>query len=275
MQYPNIYIDGITSAADGTLWTPALLIEAIKGGTNQYVTCTQHALTTDQMTIAASRITKPDAIRVANGNVFQVGNASRCMKLNHATTAFYGLEIQPLAAKKSMTVAGFFETSIPDEGASSQLWDLWKWEDNVNGDNVVMQLDSGRGGTGDLDLNIETTIGGSPNHSAYVSIASNTQYWCCLNCNFATGIARLNIYNGTTFALIAALVQTQAGPAQSVGDIALLTIGQDEEGIGAYNSYYEHMMVFNSGVFPVVPVGFGVKLNQSIRPRPFAPGHGR
>lgn len=274
MLYVDLFTNLDTADADGTPLSAAIIAAGTQGGASRYNSITEHGIASNCYTIGTSQVAQPALIKVFNDNTFAVGSRTRAFKMDHSTVAFFAVEYNLLSITKVATVAGWFKTSIPDEGVGSQLWDFWKFKDEINGDNVVMQLNSGQGGVG-YGMNLETTIAGVPSHSAYINFTPGQPYWCCLQANYGSAVARFAMFDAN-WNVVTNLTMSQSGPTQSAGNVGILYLGQDEEGLGAYTTYFEDMVISYKGDFPIGPTGSAVKLqNSGKRPRPFAPGNAR
>lgn len=264
------YLDMNDASADGTPLTTTILANGTIGAG---LTWSVSPIPPPPFQLGTHRIAILDEIKVGS-TVYPIGHASKAVKYDHATAgAIYGQAVIP-TGKLAITMAGHITFGPPDAGVGGQLFDYCNFYEANTGDSVTLQLLNGNspGGKG-YALNIETNWDGevthayATSHSPYITIVPGVTYWCCMQGNWLSGIARLNVYSADGGTLIGAVQKTQSsltagsntGTAPFTGVAGAFVDrfkwGNNEVGVAAGTfSYWENFVLdYNSAKFPIVP----------------------
>jgi hypothetical protein len=182
--------------------------------------------------------------------VYATNHPSKSMALDHAYN--YRTEhITIPTGHHAVSIAGFVTFGPQNAGSASELFDYWEIQARVSGDFAILQLDNGRGGHG-YAVAIETNPNGVTTHSPYISIAPGATYWCVLNSDFTSGVARLALYDSASWSVVGSVTSVQSAGNQNVGWI---NIGNNESGQApGMTSYFENILIdYTSARFPLGP----------------------
>lgn len=238
----------------GQVITPTILANGTRGVNGGY---SLSATPLTGVEVAASIITRTSLIDIL-GEVFP---AADDLSIRFANTGRLVFFVGIPGAAKSVTFGCWIEFGVPYQGAGSGIWDLISMNASITGPNAIAQLNSGNGGTGVYDLNIESNLtaaaGGGTTHSpSTIVINPGSRYWVSLNTDYVTRIATLKVF--TTSGTLRGAVTTNLDPA-AVGDawdtINSVRIGQNEFAVapGTFNKFQSICMRYGaSGSVPVV-----------------------
>jgi hypothetical protein len=217
----------------------------------------------------------PDSVFVRTNNQLFNPSQFRSNKLDGGTSfTSYQPDISAFNAK-DICVFGLIKFEPIDRGAGGQLWDIWRFSSQVNGDFAVMQLQDGVNDTARYALNIESSKPATPTHTLELDITGGGTYWCAMLASGSLGKIYLAAWDATTLVQVGStLVGACWTGADSWGDFRC---GNDESATqSGKNLYFKGVSLDWTTPRLVPPVEQGARLpNLVTRPRGFAPGLAR
>jgi hypothetical protein len=264
--YVDDYVNMNTADANGTALTGAIMTTGTQGPDTTWA-CTAAQTT---FAINASEISAPATIHKRSPSTdYAVGSTTKSINYDNDTN-FIDCGVSGLTTRRrgAISIAGYISFGVPNEGVSSELYDLWRIE-NADGNFCVMQLDSGQGvASGGYAVNIESNPAGSTGHSTYIVLTPGTRYWVTMTCNYQKGEAQLAVYStsgvqvGSTVTRQLHYTSCAAGCDGANGAyVEVVHIGNMEIGTNGTNNVFtkfEHTILdYSAATFPLGPAVTG------------------